>query len=112
MPNGYQFMLTAMCVDLENKLQEYVYEKPPQPSPPQQPAPPKSISCLSLGRLFKKKSTAKWRVGGTLQADPVQGTCLAAATWGGESIRLYYQDSGLELREHCQDSSDNWYVGK
>ena len=87
-------------------LQEYHLQETEEPT---------STGCMGLRRLLKRRQSrrAKWKKGDTLQAHALQGTSLAAATWGDNSIRLYYQDQGLELREHCCDHPQNgWYVGK
>lgn len=57
-------------------------------------------------------STSNWQKGETLNSDALRGTSLAAATWGQDSIRVYFQNTALELREQCRDSAGGgWYIG-
>jgi hypothetical protein len=98
-------LTTHMGTETGNVLQEYCYDQATASSPK---------GCISLRQVFKR-SGPTWRKGETIQADALQGTSLAATNWGGEPIRLYYQDTGLELKEHCCDSAGQgagWYVGK
>jgi hypothetical protein len=52
-----------------------------------------------------------WTRGATLPT-ACPGSSIAAAKWmqDGIHLRIYYQDPGLALKEHCWDGG--WYEGK
>lgn len=66
-----------------------------------------------IKELRKPSSTDSWTTGAKLPK-AAKDSNISAISWsgGGPSIRVYYQDPDLRLKEHCySEQRSSWYAG-